>query len=206
MVEKQDYVSTGVLAVVEGDMVEIEIGDYKQFELGDAVKLTIYSPEGIFMFQSTIIAKDNGSLIVINPPENQRKFSEKREHFRVDVKMKGSILSIESANDSRSPEATDAIPLTVVNISVSGIGFTVGSECRLTERTIVRLELEMGTIVSCTAEIVRRETSELGCYYGAQFVDFPQERLNALRAFILKTQVELSSVRRQEEKEARIFK
>ena len=62
VVEKKDYVSTGILTYAEGDMVEVEIGDYQLFDLGTIVKLTIYTPAGIFMFNTTVIAKDEGFL------------------------------------------------------------------------------------------------------------------------------------------------
>ena len=44
VVEKQTqtYVTTGVITGVEGELFEIEVGDFQQFQLGEPVKLTIY--------------------------------------------------------------------------------------------------------------------------------------------------------------------
>lgn len=201
VVEKKDFVSTGLLTVVEGDMVEIEIGDYKQFDLGDNVKVTIYTPAGIYMFHSTIIAKDHGSLMVINPPENQRKFEEKREHPRVEVDGTG-VLSVAGGE----PFSGEPIQLQVKNISVSGIGFTVPEDVKLPERTMVTLGLDLGTRFECTAEIIRSEASESGVFYGARYVSLPQDKINTLRAYILKAQVESHANRKQEDQRRRVFK
>lgn len=201
VVEKKDFVSTGVLTVVEGDMLEIEIGDYKQFDLGDDVKVTIYTPVGIYIFHSTIIAKDQGALMVINPPENQRKFQEKREHPRVEVNGIGMLTA---EDGQRVPERP--VQLQVKNISVSGIGFMVADDIKLPEKTMVSLELDLGTRITCTAEIVRSETSDSGVFYGAKYVNLPEDKMNSLRAYILRAQVESHAIRKQEDKKRRVFK
>lgn len=203
VVEKKDFVSTGLLTVVEGDMLEIEIGDYQRFDLGDSVKVTIYTPAGIYLFNSTIIAKDVGLLMVINPPENQRKFHDKRQYPRVEVSGNGML----SVADHDHELAEIPIELQVKNISVSGIGFMVSNEIKLPENTLVSLELNLGTQIDCTAEIVRSESSELGIFYGAKYVSLPDHKVNSLRAYILKAQVESHSSRKVVEgQKRRIFK
>ncbi|MWC30069.1 PilZ domain-containing protein [Paenibacillus sp. MMS18-CY102] len=90
VVEKHDYVTTGISIYVEGDLLGIELNEYKRFELGDSVQMTFYSPAGIHRLQSTIIGKDEGSIAVIFPPR-AFQFVEKRESPRVDVTATGNL-------------------------------------------------------------------------------------------------------------------
>ncbi|MBD3922559.1 PilZ domain-containing protein [Paenibacillus sp. PR3] len=90
IVEKQDYVTTGISTYVEGELLGIDLNEYKRFELGDSVQLTIYSPVGIHRLQSTIIGKDEGSIAVIFPPR-AFQFVEKRESPRVEVTAVGKL-------------------------------------------------------------------------------------------------------------------
>jgi|GEM_PF-264339 len=90
VVEKQDYVTTGISTYVEGELLGIDLNEYKRFELGDSVQLTFYSPVGIHRLQSTIIGKGEGSIAVIFPPK-AFQFVEKRESPRVQVEAAGKL-------------------------------------------------------------------------------------------------------------------
>lgn len=105
IVEKQDYVTTGISTYVEGDLLGIDLNEYKRFELGDSVQLTFYSPVGIHRLQSTIIGKDEGSIAVIFPPR-AFQFVEKRESPRVEVTAVGKLryLNEESPRPERKLE------------------------------------------------------------------------------------------------------
>lgn len=100
VVEKQDYVTTGISTYVEGDLLGIDLNEYKRFDLGDSVQLTFYSPVGIHRLQSTIIGKDEGSIAVIFPPR-AFQFVEKRESPRLEVTAEGS-LRIEQKQEQKS--------------------------------------------------------------------------------------------------------
>lgn len=205
VVEKKDFVSTGILIHTEGDMLEIEMSEFKQYELGDAVRIAIYSPVGICMFQSTVIAKDNGTLIVINPPENRKKFAEKREHPRVEVDRTGHVNAVDAGSEA-ALKLEQPMPFTINNLSVSGIGFTLEGDFRMIEQTKVELTLLLEKPLVCEAEIVRREAAENGYYYGARYVDLTKESVNTLRAFVLRAQVELHASRKTQETKKRTFK
>jgi c-di-GMP-binding flagellar brake protein YcgR len=202
VVEKQDYVSTGVLTYAEGDIIEVEMADFKVFPLGEKVKVTIYSPGGIYVFESNVVAKHQGSLMILNPPENQKKFAEKREHPRVQINESGFILSITDVRNNETKQLESPIELVVNNISVSGIGFTIQQMLELPKATKLEIEVNLGFPLQCTAEIIRREKTEAGVYYGAQFPDLKGEKLNSLRAYVLKTQVESYFVRKESRQEA----
>jgi c-di-GMP-binding flagellar brake protein YcgR len=206
VVEKNDFVSTGVLSYAEGDILEIEIPEFKVFDLGDAVKLTVYSAGGIFTFQSTVVAKDQGSLIVINPPQNRRRFIEKRSNPRIEVNEKGKIHSMTSQDTNEKQSLNNAVGLTVHNISVSGLGFAIKEQLDLGNSMVIEAELDLGFQMPCIAEIIRREKIENGYYYGARYVEIAADKANSLRAFVLKKQVEIHFSRKNLELVRRTFK
>ncbi|WP_167859735.1 PilZ domain-containing protein [Paenibacillus cymbidii] len=205
VVERKDFVSTGILIHLEGDMLEIEMGESKRYELGDSVRIAIYSPIGLCMFQSTVIAKDDETLIVINPPENRRKFAEKREHPRVDIERPGHVHAIETAGDAGG-SSEQTIPFTVNNMSVSGIGFTIEGEWSIPEKAKVGLTVQLEKPLVCEVEIVRRDSAANGVYYGARFVELSKDSLNTLRGFVLRAQVESHASRKKTETKKRTFK
>jgi hypothetical protein len=208
VVEKKDYVSSGILSYAEGDMLEVEIGDYFLFELGDLVKVTIYTAIGIFMFNTSVIAKDEGSLMMINPPENRKKFSEKRTHTRIDLEGKGILTGIYPQGGSAKETLENTLECAIKNISQSGIGFTV-ENMKLTVGEHIEISLDFGMSLVCKAEIMRVNDVESEIYYGAELLDVSPQQTIALRAFILKSQVEQHVNRKKTEKteaKKRVFK
>jgi c-di-GMP-binding flagellar brake protein YcgR len=208
VMEKKDYVSTGILTYAEGDMLEVEIGDYFLFELGDLVKVTIYTPVGIFMFNTTVIAKDDGSLIMINPPENRKKFSEKRMHTRIDLQRKGMMTGIYPQGGPAKQPFVKPLECFIKNLSQNGIGFTIES-LKLTVGEYIEISLNFGMSLVCKAEIMRVDEVESEIYYGAELINISPEQMMALRAFILKLQVEQHVNRKKIEKtdaKKRVFK
>lgn len=207
VVEKKDFVSTGIMMTAEGDMLEVEIGDFDRFVLGENVKLTVYSPAGIYLISSTIVGKDTGSLLIINPPENQRKFEDKRKHPRIEVAKTGHLASVLIAGREGSRLVLPRpVPFQIRNISMSGIGFTLPEELMLDPNTNVEMEIDVGTIIPCTAEIIRTEMAEEGVYYGARYLQVANDKLNTLRAFILREQIAAHSVTKRNQERKRMFK
>ncbi|MFC0216422.1 flagellar brake protein [Paenibacillus chartarius] len=190
VVMKKDYVSTGQLTYVEGDIIEVEMSDLKSFNLGDKVKITIYSTGGIHVFESHVVAKANGSLIILNPPENNNKFAERREHPRIEVAEEGLLQAITEAKSQERRELEEPVNLTINNISISGIGFSMFGHFELANATQLEMEMKLSSTVPIQAEIVRREKKEYGYYYGAQFTNMSADQMNSLRAYVLKQQVE----------------
>lgn len=204
-VEKRDFVSTGILTYAEGDILEVEISEYKAFELGDTVKLTVYSPGGIYTFQSTVVAKDQGALMVINPPQNRSRFAEKRENPRVHVKHDGHLLSIREPN-AELQLLKEHVALEVRNISISGLGFILPSDIELSKHAMADVRLDLGFEMPCQVEIIRLDPGETVIYYGARYIDMPTDKANALRAFVLKKQVENHFSSKRDDFNKRIFK
>ncbi|HEX7055985.1 MAG TPA: PilZ domain-containing protein [Bacilli bacterium] len=192
VLESIDYVSTGTISYAEGDILEVEIFDTERFSLGETLKVTVYSPIGIFTFYSTIIARAEDALMIFHPPEHQKKFGEKRDYPRIPVTKEASIISLSapSETDVISPDLPLAVSLR--NMSMGGIGFVVEETLHIPERARLTLELEFDEPFACTMEVVRNKPETDGFnYIGAKFVDLQDPLFSFLRSYILHAQVEL---------------
>jgi c-di-GMP-binding flagellar brake protein YcgR len=194
VVAKDDFVSTGILTYAQGDIMEIELPEYDVFQLGDKTKMTLYTKSGLFVFHSTVVAREPGSLIVINPPENRKKFSEKREFPRVDVKNVGYIIGFQNVTQKEQHQLENPIEISIKNISMNGIGFIINDNSMidgiLHKKCMLQVELDLGFEMPCRLEIIRKEKQEDGYYYGGSFESVPAEQSNALRGFILRNQIQ----------------
>lgn len=193
VVEKEDFVSTGILTFAQGDIIEIEINEHKLFLLGDIVKLTIYSIGGIYTVKTTIVAKGEGAIIVLNPPENQKQFLGKREHPRVDTNNSGMIRARLQSDEYDSYIYEEPIQIKVENISINGMGLILEegqAEEGINVGCQMKVEINLGFEVECIIEVVQKRNSEEGFYYGVKIMELPEEKKNPLRSFILKLQVE----------------
>ncbi|TXK76012.1 PilZ domain-containing protein [Paenibacillus sp. N3.4] len=199
---KADFVATGVLTYALGDIMEVELPEFDIFRLGDKVKMTIYSKSGLFVLETTVVAKDHGSVIVINPPENRKKFTEKREFPRIDVIQEGLLFGLQDSNKRNKHQFDDPVGIAIKNVSMSGLGFTIENnlivEKIVQKHSYLEVEINLGFLLSCTMEIVRKEKVETGFYYGASYIQFPDEKINPLRGFILKNQIESYFVQKRE--------
>ncbi|MCR8645118.1 PilZ domain-containing protein [Paenibacillus sp. N1-5-1-14] len=191
VVEISNFVSTGVLRYAEGDIIEVEISEWEIFKLGESLKLTIYSTSGIHHFESRVIARDSGSVVVINPPDIKRRFFDQREHPRVDVNQLGFIQSVANPLQSHQFETVTPVPLTITNLSLGGVGFIIrAGELNMQSGYLVEMEMEFGFELKMEAEIVRKVEESAGVFYGAKFVKPPiAEELISLRSFIMRAQV-----------------
>lgn len=191
VIEKKDYVSTGILSFIEGDLIELEIGDYKAFFLGDSLKVTIYSPAGIHSFLSSIIAIDEGAVLIVNPPEIQKKFVDRREYTRVEVDGKGEILALHSSLNGGPVLFPEPLGIHVRNISLGGIGFYLDDEKQdVKANAVVRMEVDINGILPCVGQVVRKDRVEDGFLFGVRYTEVDPRRVNFLRAYILRAQVE----------------
>ncbi|ANE45139.1 hypothetical protein SY83_00925 [Paenibacillus swuensis] len=185
VVEKEDFVSTGILTYAEGDVIEVEIAEYKLFDLGKPVKLTVYSKAGIYVFHTMVVAKDRGAIMVLNPPDNRKKFKEQRETTRVQVDCKGILLRDHASKDNPDNEP---IALSLKNISLSGMGLAVYAYEPIPVGSQMSVRVDIGFPLTCRVEIIRCEFIGQGHYYGVRMLSLTSEQTSAIRAFIVKTQ------------------
>ncbi len=201
VVESDSRVSTGLMTQVDGEWFEVEISEYEGFRLGEKVKLTVYSPAGIQTFHSTVFAKYEGAIAVIQPPEVKKRYEEKRGQPRVEVEGSVQVLG---GMDQAGQAVAFSGPLEAVlrNISTSGIGF-IGPDLPVLHRH-ARLKaivsIGVGIRFGCELEIVRRDPSADGVEVGAAMTLDEPEMMRALRALILQRQVEQKVKMRQTKK------
>ncbi|GGD75762.1 PilZ domain-containing protein [Paenibacillus nasutitermitis] len=194
VVEKEGYVSTGILSHIEGEMMEIEMSEYKSFDLGNPIELTIYSPVGTQRLQSTVIGKAEGSIAAIFPARALCGLEEKRESPRVRIDHKGILHKVfsETRELSTGPETfelVEDIQLKIRNISFSGLGFVAAAGPRLETHEQLEATLSLGFELQCRLEIIRQESDGGQSFYGARFCELDEAQQRALRAFILREQV-----------------
>ncbi len=192
VVEKQTqtYVTTGVITGVEGELFEIEVGDFQQFQLGEPVKLTIYSPVGIKTFQSVVFARYHGAIAVIQPPALQMKFGDKREHVRIETAGTVVIAGLADGEGSFSGLAEEPLECPLRDISVGGVGFYVPDTLELAKGTRLQATIRVAFEFSCELVVIRRDRYEDRWICGARILLPDEETLRSLRAFILRQQVD----------------
>jgi hypothetical protein len=188
VVEGKNFVTTGLMTNVEGELLEVELHEFDQFELGETVKLTIYSPAGIQSMPSVVFAKYEGAIAVLQPPDLNRRFTERREHPRVEITGNAQILHVLNEKGEELV-LEETAPLTVHDISISGISFSGQDAPHLFQSSRLKANVEIGFGFSCELEIVRREQQEDVLHYGAIMRVIEPDMLRPLRAFILRQQV-----------------
>lgn len=191
VIANSHFVATGIMTQVEGELFEVELHEFDRFELGESVKLTVYSPVGIQTFQSIVFAKYEGAVAIIQPPFIVKKFHEKREFFRVDASGRAEILRILGENDDDAKLLPEPIEAQLSDISIAGVGLRIPEHPELEKATRLRAVLHLGFPLDCDLEVVRKERGEDDFYlYGMRMKLLDTEMLRPLRAFVLRQQVE----------------
>jgi c-di-GMP-binding flagellar brake protein YcgR len=194
VVENLEYVATGLLTYAEGDIVEIELDEHQRFKLGEAVKITIYSPAGILVFSSTVIAKGYDSIMVLNSREISSKFGEERQYPRINVDASATIsTSLTQYSEKGSTASPINTTCTIQNISLGGLGFLGPKEQWLKPDALIQMEIQLDFILSCTCtvKIIRDVAGDEFQYCGVQFTELPNNTIHTLRGFILKKQLDM---------------
>jgi len=196
VVEGKNVVTTGVMTHVEGELFEVELAEYEQFELSETVKLTIYSPAGIQSMSSIVFAKYEGAIALLQPPDLHKRFKERREHPRVEIGGNARIVRLlsDSGDEQNVPNAEE---LEIKDISISGISFSGPDAPHFAVKSKLRAKVEIGISFDCELEIVRRERHEGQIQCGAKMHVVEPEMLRPLRALILRQQVQKNAKSRE---------
>ncbi|WP_239618472.1 PilZ domain-containing protein [Cohnella mopanensis] len=203
VVEGKNFVTTGVMTYVEGELFEVELHEYEQFELGETVKLTVYSPAGIQSLPSIVFAKYEGAIALLQPPEVLKRFKERREHPRVEINGNAQIVQVLSGSGEEL--AVESSALTVHDISISGISFSGVDAPHMATKSRLKARVDIGFGFNCELEIVRRERLEDSTLCGAKMHVLEPEMLRPLRALILRQQVEKNAQSRRDLGKKRTF-
>ncbi len=189
VVESKNFVTTGVMTHVEGELFEVELHEFDRYDLGETVKLTIYSPAGIQSMPSVVFAKYEGAIALLQPPDLHKRFKERREHPRVEISGNAQIVHV-LKDTGEELTLEEPAELTVHDISLSGISFSGRDAPHLSHNVRLKAKVEIGFGFSCELEIIRRDRQEDVLLYGCTMQVLEPEMLRPLRALILRQQVE----------------
>ncbi len=190
VVEKKNFIATGLLTYAAGEIIEIEFPQSELFQLGEQVRIIVYTKSGIYVFESSILAKAQDAIIVINPPDNRKRFLDKREHPRVPVRQPGKVISIIDAIRKTEQKLEDPLTLHLDNISMTGVALSTQVAMPLPFKAELMLELDLGFTFRCRTEIVHKKQIDTGLIYGTRLLQLEQEHESKLRAYILRSQIE----------------
>ncbi|MCI3921470.1 PilZ domain-containing protein [Paenibacillus sp. TRM 82003] len=199
-VEGTEYLSTGSVSYIEGDIIEIELSYATFFTPGEQVKLTVYSTNGFMTLLSSVIARDTGILMVLNPPENQR-LATRRQFPRIDLSRTGTLEALRWSEGGEN-KLDEAVSLEIQNISLGGLGFHLPVDPGIRAMMVADVSLEILGGLQCSIEISRKSMSQGKIYIGARFLDLGPEQNTMLRGYILRMQVEQRARQRIEEQAA----
>lgn len=186
VVENGDYVTTGVTTYAEGDLIEVELSEFKRFELKEPVKVSVYSPAGLLVFRSMVIAIAEGSIVVLGSRHIAERFGDVREYPRIEIHAPGALYEGDASEESEA-----VVDITAENISVGGVGFKVYDVLDVGKICKLDLPLSDEFRLNCDIKIVRLEEKENHFYFGAKFHEIPSGLVQTLRAFIMRRQVDL---------------
>ncbi|MFC5406916.1 PilZ domain-containing protein [Cohnella soli] len=205
VVESKSFVSTGVMTNMEGELFEVELKEFEQFELGETVKLMVYSPAGIQSMQSVVFAKYEGAIALLQPPDVQKRFKERREHPRVEMSGSAQMMQEMVASGYVTiPEPFEV--LTIHDISISGIRFSGPDLPNFAANSRLKAKVDIGFSFDCELEILRRERHEENrMHCGARMQVLEPAMLRPLRALILRRQVEKHARTRKDLGKKRTF-
>lgn len=204
VVEGQNFMTTGVMTRVEGELFEVELHEFEQFELGEKVKLTIYSPAGIQTMPSVVFAKYDGAIALLQPPEVLKRFMERRENPRVEIEGFVQITQMLQGS-GKEMELMQPMKFSILDISISGLGFAGVDGPHIAQNSRLKARVSIGLEFDCELEIMRRNRLDDGILCGAKMLVLEPEILRPLRAIILRQQVARNSVLRQASHNKRVF-
>lgn len=188
VLEGEDCVATGVISYIEGDLLDVELPEFERFQLSERVKVTVYSPVGIHTFMTVILARHKGAVLLVYPPNQLYKFSERREYPRILIRRNGFVNSFVE-QDGSTQELRSPIPMHLHDISLNGVGFELISDISLFESNIVRAELDLGFTLPCEIQVKRSLMKDGKPFFGASISGLNEVSIRGLRAFILKEQI-----------------
>jgi c-di-GMP-binding flagellar brake protein YcgR len=187
VVEGQDSLHTGTLSYLEGDIFEVQMSKRGLFKVGETVKVIIYAKDGVFNFDTTVIAAKTGMFIFLLPPDIQKRFSNKRSDPRVETNQRGVVYQI--TDTTGTTDLDEPIEVKILNVSLGGIGFSAPEDSALRAGVRVMMNMELGTLLPCLIEVIHKLNAGKENRFGGKFVDPSPEMLTSVRSFILTQQI-----------------
>ncbi|KRE49531.1 flagellar brake protein [Paenibacillus sp. Soil522] len=179
---------SGKVSFAEGEVFEIEFPQSKYFAPGDVVKVTIYTPEGMFFFDTSVIAQGFKELFLLFPSDIYSQFLKRRKFPRLKVTISGTIHLINDDGNS-DQKSQQELPVEIHDISQGGIGFS--SNLPIPTNSLLSIIIQLDTPISCILEVVHKREHKDSKFFGCDFKDLSPNQMIALRSWILRKQIEM---------------
>lgn len=133
----------GSISFIEGDVFEVLHGNPLKLALGQELGVTIYSPEGLIVFDTQPIATYEKRVMCVLPPNFQEKIINRRKEIRVPIQNTLCLITGLKSSQGNSPlvELETPIQCTVENISSNGIRFLMDTPLPLQAQDRVVIEV-----------------------------------------------------------------
>lgn len=179
----------GRVSYIEGDVFEVmfEVEENIPFPLGNSVGITIYSAEGLIVFDTYPIASYLQRILCILPPNLQKKMLNRRKDVRIPVRHLNSCLESLLPQASSSPIVFEpGLQCDIKNISLGGLLFSIESPIPIQEKDIVRVNLDGKFRLN--AIIRHHQNLDTEYRYGAEFVEMSKGDKHTLKSLIINQQ------------------
>ena len=196
IINNGSFASTGKVSYFEGDIIEGEFTDYHLFEIGKKARVTIHTSNEVFVFFSVILAKDNGLLILLHPPEHTIYPTDRRISPRVPYQINALMKAVKPAILTIKVPLGIPLPMEIKNVSLTGIHFTTLNNIGMKKDYHADIELQLGTLLINEIAIVRVVDQQDCVNYGATFLNLQTDQLIELKSFLLLTQIENRAIYR----------
>ncbi|MCM3782553.1 PilZ domain-containing protein [Neobacillus mesonae] len=180
---------SGRTSLIEGDVFEVmfETEADIPIPLGVSIGITIYSSEGLIVFDTYPVASYLQRILCILPPNFQKRILNRRKDVRVPVRHLPSYLESLQLQASMNPYVFEnGLPCDVKNISLGGLMFAIESPLPIQVKDIVCLNL--GEKIRLSAIIRHHQDFELEYRYGAEFTDMSEQHIHTLKSIIINQQ------------------
>ncbi|MCM3129145.1 MULTISPECIES: PilZ domain-containing protein [unclassified Paenibacillus] len=179
----------GRISYIEGDVFEVmfEVEENIPIPLGNSVGITIYSAEGLIVFDTYPIASYLQRILCILPPDLQKKLLNRRKDIRIPVRYLNSCLESLLPQASSSPYVFEqGLHCDIKNISLGGLLFSIESPIPIQEKDVVRVNLD-GKF-KLNAIIRHHQKLDTEYRYGAEFMEMSKEDKHTLKSLIINQQ------------------
>ncbi len=170
-----------------GDLVVVHVDELPEGRgIGDEARLTVFDPvRGVCVYVGLIggLKPETVLLVVLERSEPDQRRSAARAYYRVEC-----VGKVETA------EGTVPLPVTVVDVSASGVRFVTR---RLLQRgDVARFPLPTGSgWVDLTARVLRIEEGQHEWRYGCELLDLTEPAREQLFRLVLRLQREAARQR-----------
>lgn len=170
----------GHVVTFDGDVLHIDVDESPAGrEIGDAAELTVFDPvRGLCYYSGLLggIGEDSVQLVVLERGVPDQRRSAARAFYRVDC-----------LGQLQTPEGPQRLPVTVVDVSASGVRFVCRRTLALGD--VVTFSLPTGDeSLDVRARVLRIEEGQHEWRYGCELLDLSNRTREALFRLVLRLQ------------------